>query len=200
VTRSRLALLVCLGLVLAASITHVASAFGTLERGPVVGWLAALGIDAGIAVLMWRLMTGQAARPRWTKAGILLMAGVSAWANLDHGLTVAVDAGSASAELAAWHGSLGWQAARVVVLSVTLPALTVILAAVAEVGGAPTLAPPPPKGRKAPESSPPERGVDARARALALYDGGLSQTAIGKEMGIPRTTVQRWVTKGAVDG
>ena len=210
--RSRIALLICLGLVLAASITHVASSFGSLEDGQVVGWLAALGIDAGIAVLMWRLMTGRTDRPRWSKAGVLLMALVSAWANLDHALSVAIGEDNVSGALSTWHGSPTWQVARVLMLSITLPVLTVILAAVVEGEQTDEQA----DGERAPYRPPvlvevtPRRLANPRERsrvgsqsvptgdqaAVLAYAGEhpeATQREISDATGVPRSTVGRWL-------
>lgn len=128
--------LAVLTLILAASVSHVARGFGAFESGTaglVVGWGAALAIDAGIAVLMYRVVTGRPGH-RWAVAGILLMGAVSIYANLDHALTVAAAESLAPRSLIDWHASAGWQIARVVILSATLPVLTIILAAVAHSG------------------------------------------------------------------
>ena len=209
--RSRIALLICMVLVLAASITHVASSFGSLEDGQVVGWLAALGIDAGVAVLMWRLMTGQTERPRWSKSGIVLMALVSAWANLDHALTVATDNETVTI-LSTWHGSSFWLVGNVLMLSITLPVLTVILAAViegerADEQPAEELAPyrapllvelsterlgqPRERARK----GSPAVLTDDRAAVLtyASEHPGSTQKDIAEATGVPRSTVGRWL-------
>lgn len=206
----RLPVLACLVLVLAASMTHVAAGFGSLERGTagsVVGWLAALGIDAGIAVLMWRLMEGSAGGRRWAVLGIALMSAVSAYANLDHALGIAAAEQLASTALTTWHAAAGWQVARVLVLSVTLPALTVVLAAVAHSDAAPAVpAPAPARARRAraartmpaaarqPASAPDERIERARAHLAAHpYANDL---AIAEATGIPRSTVGRWRREG----
>ncbi|MCC6618754.1 MAG: hypothetical protein IT341_06910 [Chloroflexi bacterium] len=209
----RLPVLICLLLVLAASMTHVAAGFGSLEqgtRGAAVGWLAASGIDAGIAVLMWRLMAGNAAGRRWAVAGIVLMSAVSAYANLDHALGVAAAEQLASTVLTAWHGSPWWQVARVLVLSVTLPALTIVLAAVAHSDAMPTAPTPvlaPARRARA------ARGANANAQPLTVVpDERLSlavahyvahplasDLAIADATDIPRSTVGRWRRAGLLD-
>lgn len=134
---NRHALFASLALVLVASITHVAASFSVLEPGHVVGWIAAVAVDIGIASLIWRLVGGEPRGRWWALAGVVIMAGVSAWANLDAALTVAAAGTGASSVLTAWHADAYWQVARVVILSVTLPALTVVLAAVAHSDAAP---------------------------------------------------------------
>lgn len=209
-SRRALPVLACLVLVLAASMTHVAAGFGSLElgeRGRVVGWLAALGIDAGIAVLMWRLMEGERAGRRWAVAGIVLMSAVSAYANLDHALAVAAGDDLASSMLTAWHRSPWWQAARVLVLSVTLPALTVVLAAVAHSDAVPAPLAPLPAGARPARAArgaqssarPPATVLDERlALALAHLAAHPLDTdlAIADATGVPRSTIGRWRRAG----
>lgn len=133
--RSRLAVFACLLPILAASMSHVAGAFGAYERAdswPYWGWLAAVGIDAAIALLVWRLIDGeQRGGDRWALAGVLLASAVSAQTNLAHALTVAVERGIGGRVLAAWASSTWWAVLGVLAVSITLPVLVGVLAAVA---------------------------------------------------------------------
>ena len=131
----RVPIIACLVLILAASMSHVANAFGAYERPtawPYWGWLAAVGIDAMIAVLMWRLMSGRRlGGDGWALAGVVLASTVSAQANLAHALAVAVERNIGVGILERWVESGFWQVAAVLTVSVTLPVFVGILAAVA---------------------------------------------------------------------
>jgi hypothetical protein len=115
-------------LALAASMGHVAWAFGTLEfaGSEWVGWLAALAVDAGLAALAYgvqqRKRARRTARDLW--AGVLLFAGISAFANVLHALTAL----TGSAVTLATFGAVDALAfAKAVTLSASLPLLVVYL-------------------------------------------------------------------------
>lgn len=99
---------------LAASVSHVAWAFNTLERpgGEWAGWVAALSVDCGLAALAYAIQQRKRARrgtlSLW--AGVLAFASISAYANTLHALSVA-----------------GTSLAKALILSATLPALVVYL-------------------------------------------------------------------------
>lgn len=116
------------GLALFASIGHVAWAFGTLEQigNEGAGWLAAGAVDLGLAALAYgiqqRKRAGRGARDLWI--GVLIFAGISAFANLLHAIASEVS------------GVIVWASfstidtltlIKAVVLSASLPILVVYL-------------------------------------------------------------------------
>jgi hypothetical protein len=115
-------------LTLAASIGHVAWAFGTLEfpGSAWVGWLAALAVDAGLAALAYgvqqRKRARRSARDLW--AGVLLFAGISAFANLLHAMTAVT---GFTVTLATFAAVDALALAKAVILSASLPLLVVYL-------------------------------------------------------------------------
>ena len=115
-------------LTLAASMGHVAWAFGTLEfEGSAwVGWLAALAVDAGLAALAYgvqqRKRARRSARDLW--AGVLLFAGISAFANLLHAMTAVT---GFTVTLATFGTVDALALAKAVILSASLPLLVVYL-------------------------------------------------------------------------
>jgi len=115
-------------LTLAASMGHVAWAFGTLEfEGSAwVGWLAALAVDAGLAALAYgvqqRKRARRSARDLW--AGVLLFAGISAFANLLHAMTAVT---GFTVTLATFGTVDALALAKAVILSASLPVLVVYL-------------------------------------------------------------------------
>ena len=119
------ALYLIVALILAASIEHLAWTFGTVERTVVLGWLSAIAIDAGIAILPRLMQTRRRARRSvallWGGEAALLS--ISAAANLYHAL--AVEAGSVE-----W-GALGslhpLAYVKAALLSGALPFLLLIL-------------------------------------------------------------------------
>jgi len=100
-------------LALAASISHVAWTFNTLEQPSHVwaGWVAAIAVDAGLAALAYaiqqRKRAGRSVRSLW--AGVIVFASISAYANTLHAL------------------SLSGDMFKAIVLSATLPLLVVYL-------------------------------------------------------------------------
>jgi len=117
------------GLALAASLKHVAWAFGTLEfEGEQWnGWLAALAVDAGLAALAYAIQQRRRAkRPVWTLwLGIALFAGISAFANLLHAMAVQINGQLVT--VATFSQVDGLALAKAIVLSATLPLLVVYL-------------------------------------------------------------------------
>lgn len=117
------------GLALAASLKHVAWAFGTLEfEGQQWnGWLAALAVDAGLAALAYAIQQRRRAkRPVWTLwLGISLFAGISAFANLLHAMAVQVNGQLVTVATFSQVDALAL--AKAIVLSATLPLLVVYL-------------------------------------------------------------------------
>lgn len=116
------------GLALAASLTHVAWAFGTLEfEGQEWnGWLAALAVDAGLAALAYAIQQRRRAkRPIWTLwLGVILFASISAFANVLHALTVQTGLDVTTSTF----GQVDVLAlAKAIILSATLPLLVVYL-------------------------------------------------------------------------
>lgn len=130
-TKNRLAsyaLWFAYGLALFASIGHVAWAFGTLEQtgNEAAGWLAAGAVDLGLAALAYgiqqRKRAGRSARDLWI--GVLVFAGISAFANLLHAIASEVS------------GVIVWASfdtidpltlIKAIVLSASLPLLVVYL-------------------------------------------------------------------------
>ncbi len=115
-------------LALAASLTHVAWAFGTLEFPGQQwnGWLAAIAVDAGLAALAYgiqqRRRTKRPERMLWV--GVIVFASISAFANLLHALTVQTGGTVVLSSFGQVDPLLLVQA---VVLSATLPLLVVYL-------------------------------------------------------------------------
>jgi len=115
-------------LTLAASMGHVAWAFGTLEfaGSEWVGWLAALAVDAGLAALAYgvqqRKRARRSARDLW--AGVLLFAAISAFANLLHAMTAVT---GSTVTLATFGAIDALALAKTVILSASLPLLVVYL-------------------------------------------------------------------------
>lgn len=115
-------------LALASSLWHLAWAFGTLEfHGQAwAGWPAAVAVDAGLAALAYALQQRKRAkRPTivlW--CGIVAFAGISAFANVLHAVSV-----SANGEVAVstFYALDAMALVKAVVLSATLPLLVVYL-------------------------------------------------------------------------
>lgn len=123
-------------LVLSSSVVHVARAFASLERPGEAwaGWLAALGLDLGLAVLARSAALAGARQLQGAgrlRLGLVIFAGLSALANLDHALAVIAPAGSAD-PWAAWALASTYGRLRLVLLSASLPLLVVLLAHAAE--------------------------------------------------------------------
>lgn len=101
-------------LTMAASISHVAATFNTLQApgDEWAGWASAVAVDCGLAALAYaiqqRRRAKRPARSLW--AGVLVLAGVSAYANTLHALAVS------SADVA-----------KAVILSAILPLLVVYM-------------------------------------------------------------------------
>ena len=80
-------------LTMAASIGHLAWTFGTLEPAwsEWAGWLPALAVDAGLAALAYAIQQRKrAGRRAWSLwLGVAVFAGISAYANTLHALSVA---------------------------------------------------------------------------------------------------------------
>lgn len=145
----RAVLWIALATVLAASWTHVAGTFGTLEHGGPPAWLArqgwligplaAVAVDLGLLGLTWgvgaRKRAGQDTGDLWL--GVAVFAALSALANLDHALSVLGQhppfAPGMGADAAATWAALDWYArVKVVALSATLPLLAIYLTRVVE--------------------------------------------------------------------
>lgn len=117
----------CWLLVNLASISHSAWAFAQLERAGwwwLIGVVAAVGTDAGMAALTWISMERRrkGASVTWPVAGIVIAGAVVAFANIDHAQDVA-----GSLATLGW-----WLRVRVVALSLVLPLLTVLMSALVE--------------------------------------------------------------------
>ncbi len=126
-SRRLLALAVCWVLVNAASVTHSAWSFAQLERSGwwwLVGVVAAVGTDAGMAALTWLAMERRREQRSfgWPVLGVLIAGGAVAYANVDHALGV----------VGAWPTLTWWVRSRVLVLSLVLPSLTVLMSALVE--------------------------------------------------------------------
>ena len=124
-------------LVLVASVTHVARAFASLENSGEAwaGWMAAAGLDLGLAVLARAAALAGARRLPGAgrlRAGLVVFALLSSLANLDHALGVLAPAGSPDPWVA-WAAAGMYGRFRLVLLSATLPGLVVLLAHAAEV-------------------------------------------------------------------
>lgn len=129
--------------VLAASWSHVAGTFGTLEHGgapavltrlaPLMGPLAAVAIDLGLIATAWGIGARKRDKPGETPwglwVGVGVFAGLSALANFDHALTVL---GNGTTGAAAWAALDWYTRVKVVLLSATLPLLAAYLTRVVE--------------------------------------------------------------------
>ena len=114
---------------LAASVSHVAWAFGTLEQpgwGQFVGWLAAIAVDLGLAVLAYgiqqRKRAGRSARDLWI--GVIFFALISAFANILH--AVAIETGG-KVVLETFNTLDHLTLAKAIFLSASLPLLVIYL-------------------------------------------------------------------------
>lgn len=207
---------------LVASLQHLAWAFSTLEFPGYqwTGWLPAIAVDAGLAVLaysiQYRRRTG---RPTgWLWAGVGVFAAISALGNLLHAMTVE---NSGQAVLAATFGQLdGLTLLKAAVLSATLPLLVVYLGEVVsnDTEPAPTPAPTPapvqppapiPTPEPEPLPVPPASGPNLPNRPPATVPGRDKRMVVllkyllthplctmgeaGRATGIPKTTVSSMV-------
>lgn len=208
---------------LVASWRHLAGAFATLEYAGewFVGAGAAVAVDLGLAALALAVASearrGRPTRRLWL--AVALFAGISALANLDHALTVALG------HVPTWADVTGGQLdrltlARAVVFSAALPLLVMVLAhvvdrlaaehAAAMPVGAHAAAPDTPTGgtptrpRKAPMGGSngtgrarlgevPPTGAE-RAAVIAAVSQAPTATwpELAAHVGRPRSTVQRW--------
>lgn len=225
-SRRMLALAACWVLVNAASITHSAWSFAQLERAGwwwVVGVVAAVGTDAGMAALTWLAMERRREqRPfGWPVLGVLIAGGAVAYANVDHALGV----------VGTWATLTWWVRSRVLVLSLILPSLTVLMSALVEheqagVGAAddeyeptpvqwmstwPVPTPPapavvltgeyetyPPIPVREGARDPLVADLDAltAARAHVAAHGFTTDAEVSEATGVPRSTVGRWRRAG----
>ena len=216
-TRRMLALAACWVLVNLASVTHTAWSFAQLERAGwwwLVGVVAAVGTDAGMAALTWLAMERRREqRPfGWPVLGVLIAGGAVAYANVDHALGV----------VGAWGVLTWWVRSRVLVLSLVLPGLTVLMSALVEhehAGGRSE-----PEGTRvsdavdlvlklareqmptqdaAPTEDSPTPIADADRLALVLAHmaahPGATDVDITSATGVPRATVGRWRRRGLLD-
>lgn len=118
-------------LMLAFSMIHVAESVGVLSAHPRTGWIAAVAVDAGVAMLMWLVVEGDVRLARrWAVGGVALMAYMSAFANADAVLAVIAARPDASAVLVNLHRSAFWQIAQWLTFSLPIPAVVIVLAAV----------------------------------------------------------------------
>jgi signal transduction histidine kinase len=115
-------------LAMAASISHLAWTFGTVERPgwEALGWIPAVAVDAGLAALAYTIQQRKRANKRtaglWV--GVVGFAVVSALANLYHALAVEAVANPVIHSLIT---SLVIQGAKALVLSATLPIMYIFL-------------------------------------------------------------------------
>lgn len=217
-------------LVNAASVTHSAWAFAQLERSGywwLVGLVAAVGTDAGMAALTWIAMERRrdGGSLIWPVVGVVLAGAAVAFANVDHALGVA----------GPWAGLSTWVKWRVIVLSLVLPALTVLMSALVEgehasahvpvkakrtrkakdasTGGAeqevstdaPTgdeddepAEPPPIRAHTPPPPSVGDERI-AAVRAHMAAQPGATDVQVERDTGVPRATVGRWRRRGLLD-
>ena len=212
-SRRMLALAACWVLVNLASVTHTAWSFAQLERPGwwwLVGVVAAVGTDAGMAALTWLAMERRREqRPfGWAVLGVLIAGGAVAYANVDHALGV----------VGTWATLSWWVRSRVLVLSLILPSLTVLMSALVEHEHASGHAEPEgtrvsdavdlvlklareqmPAQDVAPTAGPPTP-ADADRLALVLdhvaAHGPSADVDIATATGVPRSTVGRWRRDG----
>lgn len=204
-------------LVLAASVVHVARAFSSLERPGEAwaGWLAALGLDLGLAVLARSAALAGARQLQVAgrlRLGLVIFAGLSALANLDHALAVLAPAGAPD-PWAAWAAASTYGRLRLVLLSASLPLLVVLLAHAAEAlarvdlsapqeglvatgwpadgldGGRGRTAQEPLGGPAAADASPAATARREALLALLRAEPDLSARALASRLGAHRTTV-----------
>lgn len=117
-----LVLWLTLALAMVGSLTHTAWAFATLEGGNLtVGYIQAVAVDLGLFALAFSIQKRRRQRrPTWTLwAGVGLFSGISAYANLLHGLAFQ---GRLPLSGWAWLASL-----RPFILSGVLPLLVLYL-------------------------------------------------------------------------
>lgn len=217
-------------LVNAASVTHSAWAFAQLERSGywwIVGLVAAVGTDAGMAALTWISMERRrdGGSLIWPVVGVVLAGAAVAFANVDHALGVA----------GAWATLTTWVKWRVIVLSLVLPALTVLMSALVEGEHASAHVPVKAKRtRRAKDTStgaaeqavstdvpttdeddepaelppirahnpPPLGKSDERLAAVLDHVGahpGATDVQVERDTGVPRATVGRWRRRGLLD-
>lgn len=209
-------------LMLAFSMIHVAESVGVLSAHPRTGWIAAVAVDAGVAMLMWLVVEGDVRLARrWAVGGIALMAYMSAFANADAVLAIIAARPDASAVLVNLHRSAFWQVAQWLTFSLPIPAVIIVLAAVLHLDHAPVAEAEPAKRRArthkdepaawpvVPELGvwttyrpPAERTPTADADRLALVrahvaaHGPCADVDIATATGVPRATVGRWRRQG----
>lgn len=115
-------------LAMAASIGHLAWTFGTVERAgwEWLGWIPAVAVDAGLAAMAYTIQQRKRSkRPTTTLwAGVVGFALISALANLYYGLSVEA---TVTPELSPVISAVWLQAAKVLVLSATLPIMYIFL-------------------------------------------------------------------------
>ncbi len=115
-------------LALLASLSHVAWAFGTVEYpgSEAVGWLAAIAVDLGLAVIAYgvqqRKRLGRSARD--LRFGIFVFAGISIFANFLHAISTEV---TGAIVWASFSTIDTFTIIKAVVLSAVLPLLVVYL-------------------------------------------------------------------------
>lgn len=113
-------------LALAASVSHLAYTFGTVERNAAWGWVSAIAVDTGLAALAYTIQQRKTAKRKTASlwAGVAFFAGISALANFYHALSV--ESGGAVAVSSLY--SADWlELAKAVILSATLPAMVIYL-------------------------------------------------------------------------
>lgn len=113
-------------LAIGASIQHLAWTFGTVERYPALGWIAAVSVDAGLAALAYSIQQRKRAKRKTTSlwAGVGFFAFISALANFYH----AIGAETGGEITASTLASLDWLlVSKALLLSATLPLLVLYL-------------------------------------------------------------------------
>ena len=190
-------------LMLAFSMIHVAESVGVLSAHPRTGWIAAVAVDAGVAMLMWLVVEGDVRLARrWAVGGVALMAYMSAFANADAVLAVIAARPDASAVLVNLHRSAFWQIAQWLTFSLPIPAVVIVLAAVLHLdhaGEPETVAAPKRERRARAPRSEHDDWRTARARAAARWNeidpavvGALDGLATGAlVMGSPTADADR---------
>lgn len=114
-------------LVMAASVSHLAATFGTLEvMGlEIVGWLPAVAVDAGLLAITYAVHTKRqkAENTRFMQTGLAIFVILSVFANVDHATTVVAERYNVTEGWFSLQRGWEWQAIKVFALSGMLPLL-----------------------------------------------------------------------------
>jgi hypothetical protein len=121
-----LVLYIAMILALSSSVNHLAFTFGTLEINPLLGWIPAISVDAGLLALSYSINQRKKVK-RNTKSlwiGVVFFAIISAIANLYHALFIQIGKSITIETLR----TVDWlQMVMAIVLSSVLPIMVIYL-------------------------------------------------------------------------